>query len=137
MDGVIDLCQDTLNKKKQALIFVNAKRSAEKTAEDIGKTLKIRSATLHALSEEIRNVLSKPTKQCERLADCVHNGAAFHHAGLHAQQKTLVENAFRSGVLGLIACTPTLAMGLDLPAFRAIITSTKRFGQHGMQFIPV
>lgn len=137
MDGVLELCQETLQKKKQALVFVNAKKSAEKTAEDLAKKLKVKTPELEALAAQIETVLSKPTKQCERLALCLRGGTAFHHAGLHAQQKTLVENAFRSGVLGIIACTPTLAMGLDLPAFRAVITSTKRFGQHGMHFIPV
>ena len=39
-DSTIDLVLDTLNKGKQALVFVNSKRSAEKTAEDISKVLK-------------------------------------------------------------------------------------------------
>lgn len=137
MDGVLELCQETLQKKKQALVFVNAKKSAEKTAEDLAKKLKVKTPELEALAAQIETVLAKPTKQCERLALCIRGGTAFHHAGLHAQQKTLVENAFRSGVLGIISCTPTLAMGLDLPAFRAVIRDVKRFGPHGMQFIPV
>ena len=53
------------------------------------------------------------------------------------KQKELVENAFREGVIKIIACTPTLAAGLDLPAYRAIIRDLKRFGPHGMAPIPV
>ena len=136
-DPVVNISLDTLELKKQALVFVNAKRSAEKVAEDIAKKSELRSEKLSELSEKIKNVLSRPTKQCERLAICVKHGIAFHHAGLAPKQKELVEEAFRNGTIKIIACTPTLAAGLDLPAFRAIIRDVKRYGNHGMVHIPV
>ncbi len=136
-DPVINLALDTIEIKKQALLFVNAKRSAEKVAEDIGKKAPLKSAELDKLSESVLTVLSKPTKQCERLALCAKHGIAFHHAGLHSKQKELIEDAFRSGLIKIICCTPTLAAGVDLPAFRSIIRDVKRFGMHGMAHIPV
>jgi len=136
-DPVINLALDTVEIKKQALVFVNAKRSAEKVAEDISKKSPLKSAELDKLSESIRTVLSKPTRQCERLAGAVKHGIAFHHAGLASKQKELVEDAFRSGFVKIICCTPTLAAGVDLPAFRSIIRDVKRFGMHGMAHIPV
>ena len=42
--------------------------------------------------------LSKPTKQCERLAKVTKNGIAFHHAGLVQKQRSLIEDEFRKGV---------------------------------------
>ena len=39
-DPVLNIALDTINKNKQALIFVNTKRSAEKTAEDIANYFK-------------------------------------------------------------------------------------------------
>ena len=86
-DPVINLALDTIEIKKQALVFVNAKRSAEKVAEDISKKAPLKSSELDKLSESILKVISKPTKQCERLAGCVKHGIAFHHAGLHSKQK--------------------------------------------------
>ncbi len=136
-DPVINLALDTVEINKQALVFVNAKRSAEKVAEDISRKSSLKSSELDKLSESVKNVLSKPTKQCERLALCVKHGIAFHHAGLHSRQKEFVEDAFRSGVIKIICCTPTLAAGVDLPAFRAIIRDVRRFGAHGMAHIPV
>ncbi len=136
-DPVINLALDTIEVKKQALVFVNAKRSAEKVAEDISKKALLKSKELDDLSESVKSVLSKPTRQCERLALCVKHGIAFHHAGLASKQKELVEDAFRSGLVKIICCTPTLAAGVDLPAFRAIIRDVKRFGLHGMSHIPV
>lgn len=136
-DQLTNVVLDTIALGKQALVFVNAKRSAEKVAEDLSKKSGLKSDKLEALSKEVLSVLSRPTTQCGRLALCVKKGIAFHHAGLAAKQKELVEDAFRSGVIKIISCTPTLAAGLDLPAFRAIIRDVKRFGQHGMSHIPV
>ncbi len=136
-DPVINLALDTVEMKKQALVFVNAKRSAEKVAEDICKKSSLKNSELDKLSESVLKVLSRPTKQCERLALCVKRGIAFHHSGLHHKQKELVEDAFRSGVVKIICCTPTLAAGVDLPAFRTIIRDVRRFTAHGMTHIPV
>lgn len=136
-DSVIDLSLDTIKKKKQALVFVNTKRSAEKQAEDIAKKLET-NRVLHELSERILNVLPKPTKQCERLSRCVKKGTAFHHAGLTQKQREMIEDNFRKGVIKIICCTPTLAAGVDLPAFRAVLKDMKRYGgKFGMNYIPV
>ena len=135
-EPTLNLALDTLSKNKQAFVFVNTKRSAEKTAEDIAKKAKETEHTIE-LSEQVLHVLPKPTHQCERLAKCVRKGIAFHHAGLHAKQKELIEDHFRKGVIKIICCTPTLAAGVDLPAFRAIIRDVKRYTGHGMANIPV
>ena len=39
-DTTINIVLDTLEKQKQALVFCNSKRSAEKTAEDISYKVK-------------------------------------------------------------------------------------------------
>jgi len=121
----INLALDTIDMNKQALIFVNTKAGAEKTAEEISK--KIKDTNLAILSGKVLNALSRPTKQCERLSRCIKRGVAFHHAGLTQKQKSLIEDNFRLGKIKIIACTPSLAMGVDLPAFRAIIRDVKRF----------
>jgi len=136
-DPVVNIALDTISKEKQALVFVNTKRSAEKVAEDISRKTELKSKELAELSEKMLKVIGRPTKQCERLARCVKGGAAFHHAGLHSKQRELIEDAFRAGLIKIIGCTPTLAAGVDLPAYRAIIRDVKRFGMHGMAPIPV
>ncbi|MBD3312858.1 hypothetical protein GF345_00290 [Candidatus Woesearchaeota archaeon] len=137
----VDLVLDTLEKKKQALVFVNTKRGAERAAEDIAKKTNIKDAAykaqLEKISHDILKALPKPTRQCEREAFCIKKGIAFHHAGLTQKQKTLIEDAFRERVIKIIACTPTLSFGLNLPAFRAIIRDLKRYTRHGLDWIPV
>lgn len=135
--SVINLALDTINLGKQALVFVNSKKSAEKTAEEISKKIKSSSRFLDELADDALRKLSKPTKQCERLAFCLKKSIAFHHAGLVSKQRELIEDNFRSGKVKIICATPTLAAGVDLPAFRTIIRDLKRYGPRGMDWIPV
>lgn len=133
----LDLALDTIKIGKQALVFNNTKRSAEKTAEDIAKKIKTEDKKLTELSDKVLKALSSPTKQCKRLSDCIKKGIAFHHAGLVAKQRELIEDNFRNGAIKIICATPTLAMGIDLPAFRAILKDLRRYGPRGMAYIPV
>ncbi len=136
-NDAVNLALDTIKIEKQAIVFASTKDSAEKTAEEIAKKIKHTSPELEKLSLEALQVLSKPTKQCQRLAMCVKKGIAFHHAGLVRSQRELIEKAFKDRKIKIICSTPTLAAGLDLPAFRTIIKNLKRFGKNGMNYIPV
>src|SRR3989338_3280782 len=139
----VNIAFDTVKIGKQALVFVSTRQSAEKEAEEIAHNLKMSSEKLAAAADEALHALPRPTKQCERLARCIRNGTAFHHSGLIAKQRQLIEQNFRSGVIKVICSTPTLAIGVDLPAFRAVIRDLKRFsekgeyGYGGRRWIPV
>jgi helicase len=141
--ALVELVRDSIRQKKQALVFISTRKSAESVAERLGefvkKTLiKDDIQNLSEISEKILHVLDHPTKQCERLSACIRNGVAFHHAGLANQQRSLVENAFRDGVIKIISATPTLAAGINLPAWRVIIRDLKRYSRFGgMDFISV
>ncbi len=138
-----NIALDTVKIGKQALVFVSTRQSAEKSAEEIAHNLKLADAKLAAVADEALHALSRPTRQCERLAGCIKGGTAFHHSGLTGKQRQLIEENFRSGVIKIICCTPTLAAGVDLPAYRAIIRDLKRFsersgyGYGGSNWIPV
>ncbi len=136
-NDTINIALDTIKIGRQALVFLNTKQSAEKCAEEIARKIKTDNKKLAELSLSVLKALSRPTKQCERLSRCINRGIAFHHAGLTHEQRTAVEDNFRNGLIKIICCTPTLAYGVDLPAYRAIIRDLKRFGARGMQWIPV
>lgn len=131
---LLNVVMDTVQQGKQCIVFVNTRRSAEAQAEKISEQMTQR---LPETSENVRNVLSQPTKQCKRLARCVEKGAAFHHSGLHHEQRSIIEEQFKNREIKCICATPTLAMGVDMPAFRVVIRDLKRFGGDGMDWIPV
>jgi|ETNmetMinimDraft_2_1059921.scaffolds.fasta_scaffold01611_3 helicase len=105
----INLALDTIKLKKQALIFANTKRSAEKAAEDIAAKITTRQP-LDDLETAALKALPSPTKQCKRLGRCLKKGVAFHHAGLTTKQRTLIEDNFKAGNVKIICCTPTLCL---------------------------
>jgi helicase len=77
------------------------------------------------------------TDQERALAHCVGSGAAFHHAGLRKESRSIVEEGFRKGLIRCISSTPTLAAGLNLPARRVIIRDYRRYSSgEGMVPIP-
>lgn len=119
-DQTLDLALNTAKIKKQALVFANTKRSAEKTAEDIGKSIKLSSPELDKIAEQCLNSLARPTKQCERLAYCIKKGVAFHHAGLTSKQKELIETNFKKGIIKIICCTPTLCITEDTMIWQGV-----------------
>ncbi|MFW6378719.1 MAG: helicase-related protein [Nanoarchaeota archaeon] len=130
------LCIDTIKLDKQALVFCASKRAAESQAEKVAKQSKELESG-ESIAEKALHALSQPTHQCKRLAYCLKRGIAFHHAGLPSAQRELIETEFRKGTIRIICSTPTLAAGLDLPAFRTIIRDHKRFSGRGMTPIPV
>lgn len=141
-DPLEALVSDTLKQKKQALVFANTRPRAESLAKQTAIIINpLLSADekkqLEKLAQKIENALEVPTEQCRKLSHLIKNGVAFHHAGLVARQRELVEDHFRSGLIKTISATPTLAAGVNLPSFRVIITSVQRFDFAGMKNIPV
>lgn len=135
MDQTQKVAIETIKMNKQALIFVASRPSAEKTAEEIAL---LTAFNYPELEQEILHAIAAPTKQCRRLSHCVKKGIAFHHSGLTSAQRELIEEEFRKGTIKIICATPTLAAGVNMPAFRVIIKSLKRFSERwGNDWIPV
>jgi len=51
-------------------------------------------------------------------------GVAFHHAGLSAGDRYVIEKGFLDGHINVICCTSTLAVGVNLPCQLVIIKNT-------------
>jgi helicase len=135
--------EDTLKKGKQILIFVSTRKNAETLSERICNLVErflseSEKKELVDLSSHIENALETPTAQCRKLAEVCKCGVAFHHAGLVSKQRKLIEENFRRNLIKAIVATPTLAAGVNLPAFRCLIRDVKRYYPgYGSVYIPV
>ncbi|MDO8647483.1 MAG: DEAD/DEAH box helicase [Candidatus Diapherotrites archaeon] len=143
-DSVKAIIEQTLHEKeKQALVFCATRKSAEATAKKLAKTVEKRLSekekeSLLKKSQELLHTLEQPTEQCRTLSELARQGIAFHHAGLMAKQRELIEELFKSNHLKVLTATPTLAAGVNLPAFRVIISSVYRYSEaEGSAKIPV
>jgi ATP-dependent DNA helicase HFM1/MER3 len=63
----------------------------------------------------------------KKLSNVLQHGIAFHNAGLHYQDRQLVESLFSQSDLRVICTTSTLAVGINLPAHLVIIKSTHMY----------
>jgi helicase len=133
----ISLALNTVKEGGQCLIFTSTRRNAESIALRISGILKDRKIS-SALDLASAIEATAETEICRKLAACLQGGAAFHHAGLKAEHRKIIEDGFRRGRIKIIACTPTLAAGLNLPARRVIIKEYKRYDPNfGSMNLPV
>jgi len=127
----VDLGLDSLNDGGQAILFAETRtRSvslATKASEAVSKTLNSEDKeVLVKISQKILND-NEHTELVKTLAGLVKNGVAFHHAGLNPNCRDLIESEFRNKRIKILASTPTLAAGVNLPARRVIIANVSRY----------
>jgi helicase len=124
------LVKDTLSEEGSTLVFVNSRRNAEAEAARLADAVEpfldaTERTRLGEIAAEIRDV--SDTETSRDLADAVEGGAAFHHAGLASEHRSLIEDAFRDRHLKAIAATPTLAAGVNTPSRRVIVRDWRRY----------
>ena len=106
---------------EQVLIFLKAKRDAVRCALKMAETLTLSpaSTTLEQLEPLEETALKTQLKRC------LAAGVAFHHADLTQEERELVERHYRGGDIRAIACTTTLAFGVNLPASTVFLEAVK------------
>lgn len=142
-DDMASLVRDTLREGGQCLLFVNTRKSTETLARKLGAAVQpyLARDDVAALAEgadRMERGKEETTTMGARLARVLRTGAAFHHAGLTNGQRKAVEDLFRSFRLKVIAATPTLAAGVNLPARRVVVRDLRRFdANYGYDYIPI
>ncbi len=142
-DDLSGLVTDIMASGGQALVFVNTRRSAEALARNLSRDIREKLSdkdleSLKKIADQLARGEEEATSMAARLGRCIEGGAAFHHAGLTNEQRSLVEKEFRKGRLKSLAATPTLSAGLNLPARRVIVRDLNRFDVNlGLTPIPV
>jgi helicase len=127
----LDIALDVMSTGGQALIFTETRRSAVEMGRKASVAVKSRLSkpeerALNTIAERILSTGEK-TRLSEALAMQVAAGAGFHHAGLAGIHRGIVEDAFRDGKIKVLAATPTLAAGVNLPARAVVISSYERY----------
>jgi helicase len=142
------LLDDTFESKRQLLVFVSSRSAAQKEARELSKHLRRRVA------EGDANITTEDVEDWDRMADrlsrgeggsamvkglsnAVRGGVAFHHAGLTASQRKLVEDGFKNRHLLCVVATPTLAQGVNLPASRVVVRDTRRWSTIAARSMPL
>ncbi|KAM9263816.1 helicase POLQ-like isoform 2-T2 [Cariama cristata] len=122
-DHIIALVTEVIP-KYSCLIFCPTKKNCENVASMVCKYLKKefrthREKEKQDLIKNLKNIGNGSI--CPVLKQTIPFGIAYHHSGLTNDERKSIEEAYSTGVLCLLACTATLAAGVNLPARRVIL----------------
>ena len=121
---------------KQALIF---RTRVDDTAATAGSLAYVLPA--EPVAPEIRGLIGglEETRVSSFLNQWIDKRIAYHNAGLSLEERRLIEQLFRDGIIRILVSTSTLAAGVNLPADVVILLDHKRwdFGRRTNLPIPV
>ncbi|KAH7107592.1 Sec63 Brl domain-containing protein [Auriculariales sp. MPI-PUGE-AT-0066] len=117
---------------KPALVFCPTRKGAFQTAEQLMKDFNAAKTARAALPWHAPQHVEASFKD-PQLQSLAAVGIGVHNAGLHYQDRLLVEELFVNRVLRVVCATSTLAVGVNLPAHTAIIKGTKLWQSDGWQ----
>ncbi len=129
----ISIMLQTVAEGGQVIIFTNTRKKAEqyatKAASIISAKKLLSSVDESYLAEASSNLLQSAEASAftDKVVDLLQKGACFHHAGLAAVHRRVIEQAFRARHLKVLCATPTLAAGVNLPARTVIIPELGRY----------
>lgn len=145
-EAIVKILQEAIKDENQILVFVSTRRFTEALAAFVSQRVRknIPKESREKFNEVADKILeipqksgSAPTFTCLKLAECIREGVAFHHAGLFNRQREIIEDEFRKGNLYMITATPSLMYGVNLPSQTVIIRDYTRWTRQGPKWIPV
>lgn len=114
---------------KPIMIFCTTRASCVKTAKLLATWWLSRNAADRRWEPPTRQVAVAD----KDLKETVPSGVAFHHAGLHTDDRTQIEKGFLNHNINVICCTSTLAVGVNLPCHLVIVKNTVTYTDEGLQ----
>ncbi len=122
-----NLVMTTVQSNGQVIVFGRTRRDAQnyatRLAVDVGRQM---TASEKAnLDSELGSVENYDVNLPPELKVLLHDGVAYHHAGLSYSARNLVERLFKMGFLRVICATSTLSAGIDFPARSVIVVNAR------------
>uniref|UniRef100_A0A915PQJ4 Uncharacterized protein n=1 Tax=Setaria digitata TaxID=48799 RepID=A0A915PQJ4_9BILA len=122
-DGLVSLLNDIVP-KRSVLIFCPTKQNCENVCKMVSHLMP-RSVRERRKAERLAAVKALKNEEDGKLSSLLElsilHGVAYHHSGLTADERKIIEDVFEDGIINIICCTSTLAAGVNLPARRVII----------------
>lgn len=108
------------SQNKPLLIFCMTRKSCYDAAEELAQQWSQRQPHARLWPEPTRRIPVVDAK----LQEMVRYGVAFHHAGLDLDDRMAIQQGFEQGMLSVICCTSTLAVGINLPCHTVVLKGT-------------
>ena len=126
------LVKNTLENNGQVLIFVNKRKGAQQSAENLKHLVKkfLEPKELDTCKALEKRLLSIRGGHRD-LRKVIKSGVAFHHAGLLPKERKMIEDNFRKRIIKVICCTTTLSAGINTPARVVILKDFKKYVTSG------
>jgi superfamily II RNA helicase len=114
-----------------ALFFTFSRKNCERFAEKVSGSLLDSTETAnvkHILAFHLHRYADTIQKlpQYHQLVALLERGIAFHHSGLLPLLKEGVELLFQRGLIRVLFCTESLAIGVNLPARSVVFTGLEK-----------
>jgi ATP-dependent RNA helicase HelY len=115
-----------------ALYFIFSRALVEQLAHELAREKRGRFAPSKEQLVKIEAKLAEFDEQTpgvltQKLRHMYEAGIGFHHAGLHVALKSLVEELYENSLLGVLYCTSTFALGINMPARTVIFDALTRY----------
>lgn len=128
-NAVVSLAIETAKAGYGALIFCSGRQGCQSTASLVSEAMPVLSCMDEKMLDRRRDVISElrslPVGLEDTLDKTVMKGVAFHHAGLTAEERDIVAEAYDKGIVSVIVATCSLAAGINLPARRVILQGAR------------
>lgn len=115
-----------------ALFFVLSRKQCEAYADKVqGSLLSSNDTSLvkHIISFHLHRHMRELEKvpQYHQVYDLLCRGIAFHHSGLLTLLKEIIEILFSKGLVKIMFCTETFAVGLNMPTKTVLFAGFKKY----------
>jgi len=130
--AVREVVMTTIQRNGQVLVFNRTRKEAEAEAQRLSSQVMRQMTNLErsTVDQELDSVENWNVILPQDLRPLLHDGVAYHHAGLAASTRRLVEALFARGLVRVVCATTTLSAGMDLPARTVVITNIRAPQDH-------